>query len=200
MCGGQDDATKEAQRAEEARQRQVREATAAIEGVFGGESRQGQLDDFVSALREKFGTEAARQKEQVGRRAKFATARSGLTGGSADADLRVGIGRDFQKGILEGERLSQSALADLLQSDAQSKQNLTSLAQGGADISTAARQASQALQSNLAGARAGADIRSLGDIFGDTRGVLLESEKAAARRRGLRDSEVFANPFSRGTG
>lgn len=198
MCGGRDDATKAAQTREDERRRQVASSTSAIERAFGSESRKSQLEDFVNALREQFGTEAARQRKDINRRSKFGLARSGLTGGSAAADRSVNIGREFQGGILEGERLAQSSLADLISADERSKQNLISLAQGGAGVTTAARQAGEALSSNLKSAGSRANISSLGDIFGDVEGVLTASEKAAGRRRGLRESEIFADPFSRG--
>lgn len=198
MCGGADKATKAAQTREDERQRQVASSTAAIERAFGGESRKSQLEDFVNALREQFGTEAARQRKDINRRSKFGLARSGLTGGSAAADRSVNIGREFQGGILEGERLAQSSLADLISADQRSKQNLISLAQGGASVTSAASQAGEALRSNLKSASSRTGIGSLGDIFGDLEGVLTASEKAAGRRRGLRESEIFADPFSRG--
>ena len=199
MCGGRDDATKAAAAAEESRKKQVSEATAAIERAFGGEARKGQLSDFINALRGEFTTEAGRQKTLADRRAKFGLARSGLTGGSAAADLKVDIGRQFQTGLLESERLSQASLADLRAADQRSKLNLIGLAQGGASVSDAARNAATAIQSNIAGARAGTSVESLGDIFAATSDVSKAAEEAAQRRRGLQESQVFADPFSRGT-
>lgn len=199
MCGGADKATKAAAEAERKRQIQVSNSVNAIESAFGGSSRKSQLEDFVNALRKQFTTEAGRQRKDVSRRSKFGLARSGLTGGSAAADRSVNIGREFQTGILEGERLSQSSLADLISADERSKQNLIALAQGGASVTTAASQAGAALKSNLASASSRTSASSLGDIFSDIEGTLTASEKAAGRRRGLRESEVFAAPFSRGT-
>lgn len=199
MCGGSDSATRQASAAEEERKRQVRQATAAIESAFGSKSRQQQLDDFIAALRGEFTADARQQKERTDRRAKFNLARSGLTGGSAAADLKVRIGDEYQKGLLKSERLAQGSLSDLIAADERSKQNLISLAQGGADVSTAARNAASALQSNLKGAQASSLVNDLGDIFADTRGVLTNAELAAERRRGLRESQVYADPFSRGS-
>ena len=199
MCFGSDKATKAATEAERQRTIQVANATNAIERAFGGESRQTQLDDFIKALRGEFTTEAGRQKTIASRRAKFGLARSGLTGGSEAADRQVRIGREFQTGLLKSERLAQGSLADLVSADERSKQNLIALAQGGGDVSSAARNAATALQSNIAGARSRTAVSSLGDIFADTSAVAKSAEEAAERRRGLRASEVFAAPFSRGT-
>ncbi len=199
MCGGRDDATKAAQAAEETRKKQVADATGAIERAFGGGERQGQLDDFIKALRGEFTTEAGRQKKIIDRRAKFGLARSGLTGGSTAADTKVNIGRQFQTGLLESERLSQASLSDLVAADQASKRQLTALAQGGGSVASAAQSSAAALRSNIAGARSSTAVSSLGDIFADQASVSRAAEEAAERRRGLRESQVFADPFSRGS-
>lgn len=199
MCGGRDDATKAAQVAEAERKKQVANATSAITNAFGGSQRKGQLDAFIKALRGEFTSEAGRQKVSADRRAKFSLARSGLTGGSAAADTKVGIGKQFQKGLLESERLSQASLADLISADQASKQSLIALAQGGSSVASAAANSATALQSNIAGARSRNNVESLGNIFADTADVSRAAEEAAERRRGLRESQVFADPFSRGS-
>ena len=89
MCGGRDKATKAATAAETARKKQVADATSAIERAFGGGQRKDQLDAFIKALRGEFTTEAGRQKTIADRRTKFSLARSGLTGGSAAADVSM---------------------------------------------------------------------------------------------------------------
>ncbi len=198
MCGGgSDKAAKRAERAEKERQQQVRDATAAIDRAFSG--RQAQLDDFVSALREEFRTDAFKQKDTADRQLKFALARGGLTGGSAAVDAGKTLGEEFQQGLLQGERQSQSALSDLLSADEQSRQQLIALAQGGADVSTSATNAARALQTNLAGAQARGFSQGLGDIFADTTDLFNRQIEAAERRRGLREADIFADPFSRGS-
>lgn len=198
MCGGGDKASKRAETAELDRKRQVAASTSAIDRAFG--SRGSQLDDFVAALREQFGAEAGRQKTIADRSLKFSLARGGLTGGSAAADIGEQLGDEFQRGILKGERLSQSALADLRSADEASRARLVALAQGGASITSSASAAANALSSNIAGAKSSSGIESLGDIFGDVRGLFVQQQEAAERRRGLKESEVFAAPFSRAGG
>lgn len=196
MCfGGGNDASNAAQREEDKRKSQVASATSAIDKAFAG--RGSQLDNFVAALREQFGAEAGRQKTIADRSLKFSLARGGLTGGSAASDLGTQLGDEFQRGILKGERLSQSARADLEGADEASRARLIALAQGGASITDSATAASRALQSNIAGAKSSSGIESLGDIFGDTRGVFVAQQEAAERRRGLKESQIFADPFSR---
>ena len=199
MCfGGGDKATKQAASSEAARKKQVADATAAIERAFGGGGRKAQLDEFIAAIRGEFTTEAKRQKVIANRRGKFSSARAGLTGGSAAADAQVTRGTQFQTGLLESERLAQSSLSSLVSADEQSKRNLIGLAQGGASVSTAAQNAAAALRSNISSARSGTSVASLGNIFASSNEVLQSAEEAAERRRGLRESQVFADPFSRG--
>ncbi|MEE9311797.1 MAG: hypothetical protein V3V10_05220 [Planctomycetota bacterium] len=196
MCGGGGGkAAKHARTEELARKREIAAATSAIDRAF---SRRGsQLDDFVSALREQFGAEAGRQKTIADRQLKFSLARGGLTGGSAAADTGTELGEEFQRGILKGERLSQSALADLKSADEASRARLVALAQGGAGVTSSATNAANALSANIKGARSSSGIESLGDIFGDVRSLFVQQQEAAERRRGLRESEIFAAPFSR---
>ncbi len=196
MCGGGDGgAAGRAEADERKRKRQVASSTSAIDRAF--DRRGGQLDDFVAALREQFGAEAGRQKTIADRSLKFSLARGGLTGGSAASDSGTKLGEEFQRGILKGERLSQSALADLTSADESSRARLISLAQGGANATTSQNAATRALSSNISSARTSSGIESLGDIFQDTRGLFVEQQEAAERRRGLKESEVFASPFSR---
>ena len=197
MCGGSDKASKEARRQEEERKRQVKQSTDAINRAFTG--RDTQLEDFVNALRGEFTSEAERQKVDADRNLKFALARGGLTGGSASADAGTRLGEEFTRGILQGERQAQDALARLRSADEASRSDLIRLAQGGADSTTAATQAARALQTNLEGARATNLVQGIGDIFQNTRNLFVQQQEAAERRRGLRESEVFANPFSRGS-
>lgn len=195
MCGGSNDASSEARRQEDARQAQVAASTAAIDRAYSG--REAQLEDFVAALREEFRGEAERQQGIASRQLRFGLARSGLTGGSADADAGRQLGEEFTRGILQGERQAQDALAQLRGADEASRSDLIRLAQGGADVTTAASQAARALQANIDGVRSASLVDGLGDIFGNTRDLYVRQQEAAERRRGLRESEVFANPFSR---
>jgi hypothetical protein len=198
MCGGgKDRASRAAQTAEDERQRQVRDSTAAIDRTFAG--RQGQLDEFANALRENFRTDAEKQKTVADRQLKFSLARGGLTGGSAAADAGTQLADEFQEGLLSGERKVQGSLSDLALADEGSRRNLVALAQGGASIGTSTNQAGNALRSNLASARSSGLATDLGDVFSNTRGLFVKQQEAAARRRGLQESNVFAEPFSRGS-
>lgn len=197
MCGGGNDAAEEARKDEAIRKQEIAQTTAAIDAAFG--RRQPQYDDYLSATRDFYTTDAKRQKEVADRRSKFALAGAGLTGGSTHRDTGKRLGREFNRGILRAEQTAQSSLADLMAADTEARLNLTSLASTGLDVGSAASQAARMMQSNIAGAKARNTTDSLGDIFGGSADVYKKQEEAAARRRGLKESELYATPFSRGT-
>ena len=195
MCGPKDTAQRQAQQAEDERRRQIAVATAAIDRAFSG--RGGQLADFANALRANFMSEITDQKADADRRLKFALTRGGQTGGSLARDSGRQLGEEFQEGLLKGESKVQQSVADLGAADERSRQNLLALAQGGAGMSSSAQNAAAALRQNLDSAKAFGLAEDLGDVFSDTRKLFVRQEEAAARRRGLQESEIFADPFSR---
>jgi len=199
MCiSGSNKATRQAAAQEAERQAEIARGTDLIDQAFA--ARQPQYDDFVSALREHYTADAERQKEIADRQLRFSMARGGLTGGSAQVDANTELGREFSEGILGAERQAQVGLADLMAKDDASRMNLLALVQSGADATTAAQQAGTAMRSNIQGAKAGGLAQGLGDIFGGTANLYKQQQEAAARRRGLKEAEIYANPFSRGDG
>lgn len=189
------DQTRAAEAAERARTQQIAQAQTAINAAFSG--RQSQYDDFVNALRGEFTADATKQKGIADRQLKFSNARAGLTGGSQAADSGTQLGEEFQKGLLTAERKAQSSLADLVSADEASRSQLFSLAQGGASVGAAASQTANALRANIAGAKDKGTVEGLGDIFGNTYDLYTKQQEAAARRRGLKESEVYSDPFSK---
>lgn len=197
MCGPDPNkASKKAAKTERERQQQVADTTAAIDKAFAG--RGGQLEEFANALRTDFRDKLNREKTDVDRNLKFALARSGNTGGSVAVDAGRRKGREFQDALLQGERGVQGSLADLASADEVSRRNLIGLAQGGAGLTSSVQNAANALRSNIAGAQSQGLAADIGSTFSGTRDLFVKAEEAAARRRGLRESEVFAEPFSRG--
>lgn len=194
MCfGGGDKASKAAERQERERQARISSNVSSIEGAYAG--REGPYNDFVQALRERFGTEFGRQRADAARKSKFALARGGLTGGSAAIDATRLLRREGDEGTLQAERKAQGALANLRSADESSKLQLISLAQSGSDIGNAALNAGNSIRANLEGARSTAASEGIGDVFGRTATAYRAQQDAAQRRRGLREAEVYASPF-----
>ncbi len=165
----------------------INRATDQVNRMYSAPSRQAGYDDFLGATRDFYGGELGRQKEQADRSLKFAMARSGLAGGSAAVDANRRLGEDYQRGVLDAERLAQGALADLKASDETSRQNLLSQVAGGMSLTSGATQSAQALQGNLQAAQGRLRADSLGEIFGGLADVYNRSREAAADRRGFRD-------------
>ena len=199
MCyGGSNSATRAARRAEDQRQAQVTAGTGAVDRAFAG--RQPQYDDFLRAMQNFYRRDLGQQHDNATRQTRFSLARGGLTGGSAQTDMAGILGRDYQRGTLQGEQRAQMSLADLMARDESSRMGLLSLVQGGADMTTAAQQSANAMRANLSGARASGMSEGLGNVFGGTADLYRRQQEAAQRRRGLSEAELYANPFSRAAG
>ena len=197
MCGGgSSKASDAAQKREDERQAEIGRSTSAIDAAFG--NRGAQQQEFVNSLREFLTGDVRRQQKVAGRRSKFGLARAGLTGGSQAVDQGRTLAEEFTEGLLKSERTAQGGLADLKAQDEQARLQLLGLAQTGLKAGTAASRASEAIQSNLAGASARGLQEGVGDVFGKTANLFRAQEEAAARRKGLAESEIFADPFSRG--
>jgi hypothetical protein len=160
--------------------------TDRVNRVFDSPGRASQLDDFINAIREAYRMDADKQKGTADRRLKFATARSGLTGGSAAADANRTLGEEYTKGLLDAESRAQEAQGGLKAQDESSRLGLISMIRQGLDSTTAAQRAGAAMQSNAQVAKGSALADGLGDIFGSTADIYKRSEEASERRRGER--------------
>ncbi|MCW0413477.1 hypothetical protein NG831_06560 [Xanthomonas sacchari] len=187
MGGESNKAQKEAQRAEALRQGNIASSVAAINSAYSNPQRSADINDFLGATRSFYTNELGRQKQVADRSLKFAMARNGLTGGSATIDANRTLGENYQQGVLNADRLAQSAANNLRTSDEQSRLNLIAMAQNGLDATTSANQAATALQNNLAAGQTGVKADALGDVFGGLASIYTKSKETAAERRGNRD-------------
>lgn len=169
---------------ETARRKQIGETTDRINSIYDAPERQAQYNDFVNAVREKYLGDASKQKAIADRETKFATARSGLTGGSRDVDAKRQLGEEYTQGILQAENRAQSALGDLKAQDNSSRMNLIQMAQSGLDAGTAATRAMANVKAGTAGALADSTTQGLGDIFANSAGIYRKQQEAAAMRAG----------------
>lgn len=184
--GGSDNAQREAQAAEEARRRQVEATQRQVEAIFTDPSREAGIKDVEGATRDYLTDDLNRQNALTQRQLKFALARDGQTMGSVDVDLNRNVGEDYLRAAIEVQRRANAAGNSLRQADQSSKLNLFSLAQQGLDIGTAARQAGEAMRSNIAGAKADAMQSGLGDMFSNLGRVYTRSRERAGERKAER--------------
>ena len=181
LGGNANKAANEAQKAEDARRAQILATQQAIEGAYQSPQRESQIGDLINATREFLNKDLNRQNLGANRNLKFALARNGQTMGSLDADQHAELGRTFLRGSLEAERRSQAAGSSLRRSDQESKLSLFGQAQGGLDMTTAVRNAGEALRSNIGIAKADATQSSLGDLFNSFGEIYKQSREAKGR-------------------
>jgi hypothetical protein len=194
MCGGGggNAAADAANQAEADRQSRIKTNVASIDAAYG--NREPQYADYVAALRKQYGTELARQQSQASRGLKFATARSGLTGGSAGIDANTELKREAAQGSITAESQARGQEAKLRSSDQQSRLGLVSLAQSGGDIGNAAIATSDAMRANLENAKSAGNAQALGDIFGNSAAAAKKSQDAFNLRKGYNTS-LYGKPF-----
>jgi hypothetical protein len=180
--GGAQRQQRAAEQAESQRRAQIAQTQQQVQAIYDTPERRRQYDELTGATRDFLTTDLDRKNRQTQRQAKFALARGGLSGGSADVDTNRAISEDYLRGALEVERRAQGAGAGLRQADQQAKLNLFGLAQSGVDATTLARQAGQGMQADIASQRASALQQGVGDVFGQFGDIYKESRQAKIRR------------------
>jgi hypothetical protein len=194
----EDTSAQDAAAQEAARQKRISQNVTDINKAYAG--RESQYGAFTAALRKQYGTDLGRQQTAASRNLKFNLARGGLTGGSVAVDTGRNLAREGAQATLTAESRAKAAEADLRSRDEQSRLSMISLAQSGNDIGNAAMQTGNALRANIQNAQATGQTQGLGELFGGTAATYKAMQEAAAMRKGLKYSEIYANPFSRGSG
>lgn len=182
MSGG-NKASKEATKAEEARQAAIRNTQTAVNGVFDGPQRAGDIADFVGATRQFYTDDLNRSKADTDRELRFALARGGLIGGSTQVDQQKKFGEAYGRGLLDVERRAQGAGASVEAADQDARARLISLATSGLDVTTAAAQSAAAMRTNLQAGNSDRMAGSMADAFGGFKTFLDRTREAAERRR-----------------
>lgn len=201
MGGGGGDAQRDAQRAEEERQRKIAATQRRIEGIFADPKREQDIGKFLEATRGYYRSDADKQQGDAAKQLRFALARSGVSGGSYDADTNARLAETYQRGLLEADRRAQSQAQQLRAADQEAKQRLFALAQSGLDATTATQQASQALRQNLATSAVDAREGTLGNLFSSFGDIYKTSVEQAEQRKAQKDlyGQLYA-PTQYGTG
>jgi hypothetical protein len=175
-------ASREAERAEEERRRQIRETQGKIEAIFSSPERERGIQEFIGATRGTLQQRLNRDKADNDRKLKFALARSGQAGGSTGIDQNQNLSEAFLEATIEAERRAQGAGARLRDSDQESKLALFNQALGGLDLTTAASNANAALSTNIGLARGDNSLSNFDSFFGQFADLFKQSREAAGRR------------------
>lgn len=110
----------------------------------------------------------------------FGLARSGLLGGSADAESGGDLQSRYGEGKIRAEQAGVAAGADLKSTDEKTRQNLLALAEAGIDTGTAASLAAGQSTAAAESAKAGTAGASIGQLFGDMGQAYLNNRQANA--------------------
>ena len=172
-------------KAERARQITIQRGTEAVNKVFDDPARQQQQMAFLKALRDFYGQDLNRQKQTADRTRRFSVARSGLAGGSADADSSRMLGEEYTKGLLDMENRAQAGYNDLVSRDEAARLDLLAQVRAGMDTTTAAARSAAAIAGNANTAQSQSLAQGLGEVFGNSTAIFKDQRDAAERRRGM---------------
>lgn len=184
--GTSNSAAKAAADADAARQQQINQTIDQINQAYGSPTRAGQIETFGKNLSDYYTGQVNEQEATNARNLKFAEARSGLTGGSANVDANTQLSKDYTKGLLQASQTAQAGKASLQQSDINSKNNLISLAESGAYLGAIPSQIASAQRANLGAAQSYGNANALGNLFAGTAGIYQTEQTAAANRAAQR--------------
>ena len=197
LFGTGPDPAEAAAEAEKKRKEEIAAAQRRIEGIFSSPSREKEILDFIGAQRGYLQSDLDRQHTKNRLQTKFATARSGLSGGSVDVDRNRTLAETYLRGIAEAERRAQNAGADLRSADQQSKQTLFNQILSGADVGTAATNAAQLMRINSQQAAQDSYVNAFQGLFGDFGDIYKQSREAAGERRASQDYGSLFGPRPR---
>ena len=131
-----------------------------------------------------------RQAADAERLNRFALARNGLLGGSADVDSGFEINRMTNEGLMKAGGIADQAAADLRMSDERTRGNLISMAQSGIDTGTAQQMALSGLAANAEAAKSSAAAATVGDLFSGLSGAYIGNIYNNAYKAGLDKSRT----------
>lgn len=172
----------------QAQQTDVTGAKAARDALYG--DIEGAVRDVnVRTLDKQFG-EASKQN-------LFGLARSGLLGGSVDAESGADLQERYGEGKIKAVQAGQSAASELRANDEKTRQNLIGLAQSGIDTGTAASLAAGQMGAAADLARSNTSSASIGDLFSNlSQGYLANQQLKARYPNGLPGQSSGGGYFS----
>ncbi|MGV3727729.1 hypothetical protein [Hydrogenophaga sp.] len=201
MGGGGDGGAGQMRADEEERQRKVQMAVDTVNSTFNGQGRQAMYKDIQDATRDVAGRDLDRQFTTASNQNLFGLARSGLLGGSVDAESGADLATRYGEGQIRATAAGQGAAADLQSVDERTRQNLISLAQSGMDTGTAASMAAGQMAAAADTARATSQGASVGRLFDDMGQAYLTNQQLRARyptstTQGSSTPSMFSNLFA----
>jgi hypothetical protein len=170
-------------------QSDIQNSVNQITAAYSNPNRTSQYQQYQGNLQDYFTGQVNNQEAVNARNLKFATARSGLTGGSAATDSNTQLQQDYTKGLLNASQQAAAGTSALQQSDIQAKNQLIGLAQQGNFTGQIPQQTAQAQDASLKAAQNYGNANSLGNVFQSTGNIWSTEQTAAANR------QAQQNPF-----
>lgn len=143
--------------------------------------REKMYTDISSAVKDTALRDLDRQYTQASQRNKFGLARSGLLGGSVDAEAGGELQTLYGEGKLKASQAGMQAASDLRATDEKTRQNLISLAQSGIDTGTASSLAAGQMGAAADLAKSQTQQASVGRLFDDLGQAYLINQTLKAR-------------------
>lgn len=185
-----------ARKMEEERQARINAAVSQINNIFnnkGGDpanSREQMYTNQRQAVYDLNTRDVNRQAADAERLNRFALARNGMLGGSADVDSGFEINRMTNEGLMKAGGIADQAAADLRMSDERTRGNLISMAQSGIDTGTAQQMALSGLAANAEAAKSSAAAATVGDLFSGLSAAYMGNMYNNAYKAGLDKSRM----------
>lgn len=158
---------------EQDRQRRAQEAYDAINKIFDDANRDELYQQQRDAVYQMNADEVNRQAAEAERANRFALARNGLIGGSAQIDSEAEMNRRANEGLSKAGGIADEAAASLQAADENTRNNLISMATGGTDATEAAKLAANGLSQNLANSYVDRSVATVGNLFNDLTNAYL---------------------------
>ena len=155
------------------RQRRAQEAYDAINRIFDNADRNKLYQEQRDAVYKMNADEVNRQAAEQERMNRFALARNGLIGGSAQIDSEAELNRRTNEGLSKAGGIADEAAASLQQADETTRNNLISMATGGTDATEAAKLAASGLSQNLSNSMVDRSVATVGNLFNDLSNAYL---------------------------
>ncbi len=158
---------------EQDRQRRAQEAYNAINKIFDDANRDELYQQQRDAVYQMNADEVNRQAAEAERANRFALARNGLIGGSAQIDSEAEMNRRANEGLSKAGGIADEAAASLQAADENTRNNLISMATGGTDATEAAKLAASGLSQNIANSYVDRSVATVGNLFNDLTNAYL---------------------------
>ena len=187
-----------AQKIEEDRQRRAQEAYDAINKIFDDANREKLYQEQRDAVYQMNANEANRQAAEAERLNRFALARNGLIGGSAQIDSEAELNRRTNEGLSKAGGIADEAAASLQAADENTRNNLISMATAGTDATEAAKMAASGLSANLSNSMADRSVATVGSLFNDLSNAYLSQNLSKYAQQIANNYGAYLNQKNKG--